>query len=217
MACARPPDDFASLALPAKIFLPGKTPFLRIHRSQFSAMYFNSPKAGPAGDGSRYRFDAPEQEYGVLYAARSFDVCFCETILRDKVIGVSGIAPAMLNRNLIDERSVSEIICAAPLKLVDFVNKLPACRVDSSISSEFPYTTPNLWGLAVHAHPAGFDGIYYRSRFTGNPAVALFDRAQTKIKLLGDAVPLSKCKVLKLTLKKYKLGLYEASAGALVR
>jgi hypothetical protein len=38
------------------------------------------------------------------------------------------------------------------------------------------YTYTNAWSLAVHQHPDNFDGIYFRSRYSNEPCVALFDR-----------------------------------------
>lgn len=34
-----------------------------------------------------YRFDAPNDEFGVLYASASFEVCMAEAVIRDKFIG----------------------------------------------------------------------------------------------------------------------------------
>lgn len=46
------------------------------------------------------------------------------------------------------------------------------------------YAVTHQWSAAVHANPAGYDGILYMSRHLNNgKAVVLFDRAAAKITL----------------------------------
>lgn len=73
---------------------------------------------------------------------------------------------------------------------------------DNSISSVMQYAQTQKWAAAVHAHPAGVDGILFVSRqLNDKKAVVLFDRAKSK---LGKAsyAKLSDAKELESTKKR---------------
>lgn len=50
------------------------------------------------------------------------------------------------------------------------------------------YEGPNLWSAAVHDNVSKPHGIYFTSRFSGEPCVAVFDRIGMTV--AGTAVPL---------------------------
>ena len=48
------------------------------------------------------------------------------------------------------------------------------------------YAVSRAWALALHAHPAGVDGIRYRARHDDDGfAIALFDRAEDAVEVIG--------------------------------
>ena len=51
--------------------------FHRIHRATHGPIFF-----GPFGDAPQCRYDAPDGSYKVLYAARSLETAFGETLVR---------------------------------------------------------------------------------------------------------------------------------------
>ncbi|MBK4736213.1 RES family NAD+ phosphorylase [Noviherbaspirillum pedocola] len=201
MTCPQPPSNFDSIPLPVKKVDAGSI-LLRSHRSDKDPIYFNRPPAGV--DDVRYRFDAPAGEFGVLYCAEEFAVCFAETVLRDLPSRIPGNEDVCLPQAAITSRSVARLEVVQELRLVDFVEGLVQCRADNSITTAYPYDVPNLWSLAVHSHKDGVDGIYYRSRFTGHPAIALFDRAAPKI-LKRASTPMARWNELAMTLSRYRI------------
>src|ERR1017187_10155667 len=59
---------------------------------------------------------------------------------------------------------------------------LSAAKTDNRIATVDDYGTTQRWAKAFHAHPEGFDGIVYMSRYLGSHrSVVLFDRARDAI------------------------------------
>lgn len=96
-----PPPDLASRDLP---LIQIKDLWFRIHKSQYSPLYY--------GSSGRNRFDAPSQEYGVMYVAA--DVCgaFIETFGAATGIRVVALSELRLC-------SVSQLQSQRQLTLVD--------------------------------------------------------------------------------------------------
>jgi hypothetical protein len=204
VTCTPPPAEFGKLDLPVHLLEPWEVTLLRSHGNQYDPIHFHRPAIGD--DDNRYRFDAPAQQFGVLYAAESFSVCFIETILREQPGKTGGGSRVLVGEAAIAARSVATIRLLGVLRLVDFVGHLAACRADLTVVSAYPYAVPNQWSLAIHSHPGQFDGIYYPTKFSGQPAVALFDRASAKI-AQERAVPMKDWPGLKEVLKECNVDL----------
>jgi RES domain len=165
-----PPADLAQRKLPLK---PLKGTAFRIHRAERNCLYF--------GKSASERFDDPRRRYGVLYAALQAEAAFAEVFLRH--LSLMLIAELDLHG-----RALGEIACS-PLHCVDLsAAGLRRLSCDNRIATEKPYQTTQQWSQAFFEHPQQPDGIIYRCRH--NPqfkCVALFDRAQPRIKLVESA------------------------------
>lgn len=138
----------------------------RVHpvRDAHQLLYFGRRSAG--------RFNAPNGEYGTLYAALDPHAAFLETFARDP--GVQLVALATLAENLLVRLHVTRA-----LSLVNLTG--PALRRlggDTRITSG-DHRVAQRWALALWQRPEGVDGLYWRSRFDDSRFnVALFDRAE---------------------------------------
>ncbi|HEY3597967.1 MAG TPA: RES domain-containing protein [Paraburkholderia sp.] len=75
------------------------TNLYRVHRRIHDPVYYNRRSTSSV----IYRFDAPDDEFGVLYASTSFDVCMAETIMRGRYQGLHATAA-----HVVDERDIAE-------------------------------------------------------------------------------------------------------------
>jgi hypothetical protein len=140
-----------------------------------------------------YRFDAPDNSFGVLYAAFDLETAFAETVLRDRPMR-AGAASIPLDYAELEERVVVSLEGqgrANALQLIKLYDEgLVAARTDNSISSADDYALTQRWAQAFHEHPAQADGIVYMSRYLGaRRSVALFERAATRI-AIGAVMPI---------------------------
>jgi hypothetical protein len=144
----------------------------RIHRASHGCLYF--------GKTASERFDDPLGRYGVLYAALQPEAAFAEVFLRR----LSLMLVAELD---LQERALGEIACHR-LHCVDLsAAGLRRVSCDNRLATEKPYQTTQQWSRAFFEHPQQPDGIVYRSRH--NPqfkCLALFDRCQSRMKLVGS-------------------------------
>ncbi|MGD0093275.1 MAG: RES family NAD+ phosphorylase, partial [Planctomycetota bacterium] len=157
------------------------------------------------------RFDAPNRQFGILYAARNVDGAFIEVFMRNPVAGQS--------RRVIDDqelgiRSVA-VFSSAKLRLVDLTGAgLSKLGLDVSIVSTRRYDISRAWAEAFHAHPQRPDGILYRSRHDPEQTcLALFQRASGKLKLLASDKLAGKNgqRLLAPALVKYNVGVVASS------
>lgn len=117
-----------------------------------------------------FRFDAPGDEFGVLYAAPQFSVCMAETLIRDRFAGACH--PLELDLSALCERSLSQIARVSPspvLTLVDLTADMFALGADASLATGADYTDANLWSLAIRNPRRNFDGLIYRPRLPMAP------------------------------------------------
>ena len=91
------------------------------------------------------------------------------------------------------------------LRLADFTQSLVPMGGENIVMAINEYMVPNQWSLAVHSHPEKFDGIYFRSRYSNEPCVALFGRVDVIAR--SAAIPILKCSELDAFLDKYHIGL----------
>jgi RES domain len=153
-----PPHNLAEQKL---LVIERQQPWHRIHQSRYEPLYFGN---------SGYRFDAPNQEYSVMYVAQNPEGAFIETFGANT--GIHVIANDELSL-----RSISYLRSLGPLKLVDLTGPgLAKLGADARLCTG-DYQLAQRWALALWQHPEQIDGIYYRSRH--DPAqfcAAIFDR-----------------------------------------
>lgn len=149
--------------------LPAGGRLIRIHRKLHQPVWFGPPAGTPPAN----RFDAPNGEYRMLYAAAELEGAFVETVLHRPMGRI--IAPRYL-----EERAWSELVPARPLKIAKLYDEgLLWHGVDASISANDDYDTSRSMALDLFQHFPDLDGIGYRARHdNGMICYALFDRVQ---------------------------------------
>ncbi|TAM03126.1 MAG: RES domain-containing protein [Paraburkholderia sp.] len=73
-----PPANFGRAQLPVFELNLAATNLYRVHRRSYGPIFYNRRSSSS----TTFRFDAPNDEYGVLYASPSFDACLAETLLQ---------------------------------------------------------------------------------------------------------------------------------------
>ena len=168
-----PPADLPARELPI-IMRDG--PWVRLHQPAYAALHF--------GASGRNRFDAPDGQFGVMYAADTLDCAFIETFDRDT--SEHGAYLNLVAWSEIEARGVAAITPSRSLRLVDITG--PGVRrigADARLATVHDYALPQRWSLALHEHPSMPDGIAYRSRHDPSlTSVALFDRAASSINVV---------------------------------
>jgi len=140
----------------------------RSHPTRRGAIYFGRKRA--------YRFDAPDGEYGVLYAGADPHVAFIESFQ------IAGIHPVVTESKL-KERSLSRIRIRGPVRLVNLAESGALTRIgaDARIFTA-SHTVSQRWSRAIQTHPEGPDGILYRPRHDpARLAAAFFDRIAQQV------------------------------------
>lgn len=163
-----PPDDFADSALTIVEF---DRPVFRSHSVSQHPVFF--------GRTGRYRFDAPDGSYGVLYAGADIFCAFIESVIKDP--GSRLVTTAELKT-----KAVAELKGARALRLVDLTpsGALKRIGADARLVSA-DREQAQLWSKALHDHSVLADGILYPSRLDpARHAIALFeDRAPKLVEL----------------------------------
>jgi hypothetical protein len=113
----------------------------------------------------------------VVYGAQDLATAFEEVILRDTTDGQ--FAPHVRPLSGLRLYHGGFFRSTAPVRLVDLSvsGGLRLVGVPTDIVRYSSHRLSQSHAYAVHAHPARFDGIRYRSRFSGKINVAIFDRA----------------------------------------
>ncbi|MEX3937810.1 RES domain-containing protein [Paraburkholderia phymatum] len=202
--CPSPPVDFVAAKIPVVELNLSVTNLYRVHRRTFDPVFYNRRSASS----TVYRFDAPDDEYGVLYASPSFDVCMAETIMRDRYQGLRVNVPHVIEETDITSRSVATLGLedARPLRLADLTVPLWRFGFDARVLSVNDYKVPNLWSRALHDNHSNLDGIYFRSRFGNDVSVAIFSDRATLVRR-GESVPLSSHPELPGFLDRFEIGI----------
>lgn len=162
MALGRTPGPskrFHSIRLPIAVV---DREWYRSHKTGRGPIYFGRNRA--------FRFDAPDGEYGVLYAGADPHVAFIETFQ------IAGIHPAITEWEL-RQRSLSLVRIGRPARLVNLAESGALTRIgaDARIFTA-AYRASQHWSRAIHNHPERPDGILYRPRHDpARLAAAFFD------------------------------------------
>jgi hypothetical protein len=138
--------------------------YVRIHRSEHQPAFW-----GRTGNN---RFDAPNGEYGVLYAAETFDGAFIETF--------GDVSPKTVSVNALTVRGVAAVSPARELHLVDLAGAgLSQLGLDARVCTDH-HAIAQEWSHALWAHPSQADGIWYAARHDASQrSVAIFDRTSS--------------------------------------
>lgn len=207
-ACPLPPPGFGATALPIHLLNLSVTNLFRIHRRSYDPVFYNRRSASSVV----YRFDAPNDEYGVLYASPSFEVCMAETIMRDRYEGFDAGLPHLIDEKDITSRSVTVLGLedARTLRLADLTQPLWTLGFDASVLSVSDYAAPNLWSVAIHENQLNLDGIYFRSRYANDVSVAIFSDRATLVPR-AESTPLHQHRGLGDFLDRYNIGIADPS------
>ena len=189
-----PPNDLQTRNLP---IIRIETSWFRIHQSRCSPLYY--------GNSGKYRFDAPAQEYGIMYIALDPHGCFIETFGSQTSIQVISYRELYLP-------SISQLSCDRPLQLVDLGGAgLVHIGADARLTAA-DYKVAQRWALALWHHPSQVDGIYYRARHDlSQVCAAIFDRAKSVLTISNTQFCIHRSfqRTLATILETYKFGLID--------
>jgi RES domain len=154
-----PSKNLSSQPLP---LIQLQQPWYRIHQSRHEPLHFGN---------SGYRFDAPQQEYCVMYVAQNPEGAFIETFGANTGVRV-------ISNGELSVRSISCLQSSHPLNLVDLTGAgLAKIGADGRLGTG-EHSLAQRWALAFWQHPIQVDGIYYRARHDPSQyCAAIFDRA----------------------------------------
>jgi hypothetical protein len=104
-ACPLPPEGFHEAELPVHEMNLSVTTLLRIHWRIREPVHYNRRSTSS----TVFRLDAPNDEFGVLYASPSFEACMAETLMRGRYRGVDATIPHIIGEQAIIERCVATL------------------------------------------------------------------------------------------------------------
>jgi RES domain-containing protein len=161
-AIPEPPSDLKRRSLPMEQVAAGSLVY-RVHATVRPPKFF--------GRSTRWRFDAPDGSYGVLYCGLAPEVAFAETLLR------GGHFVAFEE---IEKRPLCEFRAIRTLRLVRLYGpSMGRIGASAGVTSGSDYAISRHWSKAIYDHPAMVDGILYRATYDNDQlAAVLFDRAQ---------------------------------------
>jgi len=173
------PDDFAKLTLVTTEVAPAS--LLRLA----SARHLSGD---PFRRSALYRFDAPDESFGVFYAAFDLETAFVESVVRARAHPLPAGEPLLIDYLTLASRHVVTLAASSPARSLHLAQLygagLSAARTDNRIATVDDYGTTQRWAKAFYAHPENIDGIVYMSRYLGDHrSVVLFDRARDAIAL----------------------------------
>ena len=172
-----PPDDFAKLTLVTTEVAPAS--LLRLASGRHLS-------DDPFRRSALYRFDAPDESFGVFYAAFDLETAFVESIVRARAHPLPAGEALLIDYLTLASRHVVTLAAGWPARSLHLAQLygagLSAARTDNRIATVDDYGTTQRWAKAFYAHPENIDGIVYMSRYLGDHrSVVLFDRARDAI------------------------------------
>lgn len=166
MALPLPPPDLDQRALPLAEVRLGN--LMRLGRKSHRTRVF-------FGKGALFRFDAPADEYGVMYAAFDLLTCVGETLLRAEADAAK--RPPLFESDLTGRVVARFAPANRSFRLVDLTGVCYPLGLDMRISTDLDYSRTQAWSKALHDHPDAPDGLLFQSRQnTLGRNVALFER-----------------------------------------
>jgi hypothetical protein len=141
----------------------------RIHRAAHDPIFF-----GPSGPSPEFRYDSPNGSYKVLYAARSLETAFGETLVRLPAV-------TLVLSTAVDARVRSELETTRALKLYPLLDAGVSAH-GLSFTDLHGASYKKTWAVSAEIYATTTaDGILYTSRFDNQRCIALFDRASDAI------------------------------------
>lgn len=201
LGCPLPPPDLAECKMPVVEFNLSTTPLWRIHKAIFGPIHYNRKSK----TGTKYRFDAAGDEFGVLYASPSFEACMTEAVVRGRFQG--NARPWMIDEHELASRCITSLgtELARPLMLADLTKPHVHLGMDNRIFTVGEYLGPNLWSTAIYQAFPDIDGLYFTSRYANEPSVAIFDRAPLIAR--EASIPLLRFHMLPMYLEANQIGI----------
>ena len=159
---------------------PPRQDLVSVHQSKYPALFFSL--------NSGHRFSHADARFPCLYLAADIHTCLFERFGDKTYDNQMAIA-----QSIWDAHSLSRMQVPA-LEVCDLTSSktLSALKVDLSALMHHDLALPQEWGLALQQHPAGFQGIQFRSRLNGKRCLVLFKRNSLEKRLhetLLDTLP----------------------------
>jgi hypothetical protein len=173
-----PPADLASQSLPGSRQIARA--WFRVHRRGHSAIHFSLKPT--------HRYSHPNCPYPILYVGIDAETCLWE-IFGDVVFDNERVVPESHWNDLVISN-----VQVPDLHLCDLskTSTRSALTVDLTALMSAEVSVPQQWGLAIQTHPSNVPAIKFKSRFTGNACLAIFDRGSLRRQLRETALgPLS--------------------------
>lgn len=174
-ALGGPPEDLSERSLPLR---PYTDAAYRVYWLDRDPRYFGKDRAS--------RFDDPEGDYGVMYAALTPEGAFAEALLpRPGVLthtARAGGGTVPVSGAMLDAHGLAQVTCTSPLQCVDLCGEhLASIGADASIATG-PWRISQRWSRAFFTHPSRPDAIMYRGRRDPSSlSLAIHERAGPKI------------------------------------
>lgn len=136
----------------------------RLHRDRFNGNQFNFAKAESPYEGGR--FDSFDGSYGYLYAGDTPEVCFDETLLRDKPGDDAGVRT--IPRRDVKDRLLSKLVLGHETRVLDLscTDGLVAMGQDQWLTESdadyYPHT--RVWAGAMREWAPDAAGFVWRAR-----------------------------------------------------
>jgi hypothetical protein len=161
-----PPTDLHQQPLPTRTT---DGPWFRVHKQARDPAHF--------GRATRFRFDDPAGDFGVLYLASCPRGAFIETFGHS-----TAGAPRVVTAHALKARLLSRVDFEPTLRLVDLTGAgLARVGADARLCTG-DYRVAQRWSAALAAHPATPDGLLYRSRHDPSRlCAAVFERASDRL------------------------------------
>ena len=171
------PRKLAPLPSPPASLSDRDLPIVAIDRALLRIYRFDREPAFWGRTGTN-RFDSPNADYGVLYAAETFDGAFIETF--------GDLSPKTVSVNSLTVRGVASVAARRALQLVDLAGAgLSHLGLDARICTD-DHALSQQWSHTLWAHPAQPDGLWYAARHDARQrSVALFDRVASVVTVIG--------------------------------
>ena len=169
-----PPADLDWRSLPLEKISRGRV-YRRLHPYARNAIHYN--------DSNDYRFNAPNEQFAVLYVAEELKGAFAETLLRHP-------GKTLIDQRDIDAKAVSEIEIRSQLKLVKlYGHGLVRVGATATVASG-DYAVSQAWSIALWRHPQKPDGIIYRANHDNDQiCLALFGHTRKHVRVVKTVPP----------------------------
>lgn len=156
--------------------VPAGERFIRIIQTKYASglgVGFGSTRFS---DPRYIKGDPTAHLFSTLYATTTVDTAFDEAVLRDLRDGVAG--EVLISRAELQLFDICVVRVVSELRLVNLTH--PSARrigVPTDVTGYSQHHLSQRYAYALHCHPDQPDGVFYRSRFTHEFNIAVFDRA----------------------------------------